>query len=202
MHHEGLLCAAHNIACEAAALEFPLLMPEVYAACQSRIASGALWDGMYPLKLLELRCLLQTYKPQTVVEIGSGATTLVLREHCPSVVSIEDKDWGGTATRVVDGEFVRFAETLELVKQPPDFLYVDGPNSRHKLISTDAADLIAAGVLPRFIAFDLRHESVQHTMKAAAGKYAFVPSQLVAPSAGLPWFTASLKIHSLLVRVT
>lgn len=168
--------------------------------------AGALWDDTYPLKLLELRSLLQTYRPQTVVEIGSGATTLVLREHCQNVVSIEDKEWGGTATRVVDGDLVRFAETVSMVKQAPDLLYVDGPNSRtgekgQAYTSADAADLIQSGILPRVIAFDLRHGSVQHTIQAAGKRYVLVPSHLIAESAGIPWFTASLKIHSLLVRV-
>lgn len=202
MKHEGLLCAAHKIACEAAGLAFHDEMPDIAQACEERVAAGSLWDEMYPLKLLELRSLLKTYRPRNVVEIGSGATTLVLKAFCQNVVSIEDRDWGGTATRVVDGKLVRFAETLEIVKAPPDFLYVDGPNSDGDLVSADAADLIAAGVLPRVIAFDMRHSSVQHTVREAGKRYALVPSQLISESAGVPWYVASLKIHSVLVRLS
>lgn len=197
--------ASHYLTCTAAELDFERRMPEVYRACQDRRANGALWDDTYPLKLLELDHILKIHKPKSIVEIGSGATSLVLQANCDSVVSIEDQDWGGTATRVVEGNRVWFSETVDLVCEPPDLLYVDGPNSKSgdpdkPLLSMDAANLIAAGVCPKHILFDMRHASVVETMRQAGGRYGIFASPAVAHMLGMPWYLAPLKIHSLLSR--
>lgn len=195
---------AHDLACQAAAVDFPVLMPEVAEACRQRVANGSLWDAMYPLKLLELDLMLRRLKPRTCVEIGSGATSLVIRKLVKDHAFIDERPWG-TATRIVAGNHVRYAETLEHVAEAPDLLYVDGPDSRsgdieHPLVSMDAADLILAGVLPRFILFDLRHESVRQALKAAPGRYLISANPFVAQMLGMPWYQAELKIHTLLVR--
>ena len=60
----------------------PKVLPSVWEYCQKHRAAGRMWQDFYPLKLLELWDILQTEKPSTILELGSGCTTAVFAEYC------------------------------------------------------------------------------------------------------------------------
>lgn len=199
-----LVCDIQNAA---AMPYFAERLPEVYAFCMARRKAGGLWTPDYAVKLLELDRIVSRVQPKTVLEIGSGATSLILKK-APHYACVEDVNWGGTATRIRTGDRVRFdrtaaaAASLLVEGGSLDLLYVDGPNSDSgvegkPLICTDARDLVEQGIFPKSILFDLRVNSVKEVAPVlfGAGYKAELSGWSEAALDGM-WFLAPLRQHT------
>lgn len=156
--HDAFQVKAHyNARCTAAAAAIETEMPIVAAFLKKRSAEGGLSQHYNPLRLLELRDWLLRHVPKTIVELGTGATTLVFAEyakdHGATIVSLEENiqharklqdegwlpdEWGNCVTvyeahRAEEsyGGQLSCRYNFDYLKLPAgiDLLYVDGPNN-------------------------------------------------------------------------
>lgn len=204
--HQALAETAAHAAYEAAAAVFPKLLPDCHAFVEARKQAGGLGDITYPAKLIELAYWLTENQPKTVLEIGSGATSIILRK-APRYACLEEKQWGGTAERVLEDGRVRYRQTIPaavsmLVEGGSlDLLYVDGPANSNpdggQYICTDARDLVEHQIRPKNILVDLRCTSVADmwpVLKQAG--YKAHPSPWTAQTFGLPWLCKKFWVHT------
>lgn len=149
----------YDLACEKARHKLPLLLPRVTATLEAQRAEGGLTHPFSELKLFELAEFLWQFRPQTVVELGGGATSAVLAEYAESFPEVQvisvDEDAGylaDTRKRIspdlqdnltfihcprceaVDGTGARIcyydpAWQEMLPDHSVEFVYVDGPSA-------------------------------------------------------------------------
>lgn len=206
LSHQQAAEAVSEYVNAAAKSVFASSLPDVAEFVSARQKAGGLGDNTYPVKLLELAYILQQVQPKTVLEIGSGATSLLLcKAH--RYACLEEKQWGGTAERLLENGRVCYRQTIPAAISllvdggSLDLLYVDGPNNENpeglQYICTDARDLVEKGICPRHILVDLRCTSVKDmwpVLKEAG--YRASPSTWTAHLFGRPWFIAPLKQHT------
>jgi predicted O-methyltransferase YrrM len=167
------------------------------------------------LQLVELQHWCRNNQPQTIVELGSGFTTLVLSAYAAEfrgkrLITVEEDEgwleavkkdvpewatveWFSTP-RVVENETVRYAE----LPRPGeiDLLYVDGPNGEYMGKSRacmDAIRLVESGVKVNNVLFDQRNFSVAE-FKAKVTGYGFEPGASVELST--PVYLRPFRHHS------
>lgn len=196
------------------------MLPRVWEYCEKHKAAGRTWRAFYPYKLLELWWILQTYKPQSIVEYGSGCTTAVFAEYAVSsgadlTTVDESHEWQGQVLSELDAEHrgrVEFitaptewigASAVSYKNSGPrlscDFIYVDGPANRksdHEAICLDAQPAFFGSNLKTAV-FDIRRRTVEYCKH-------FNPPfnwQLSAwHEAGVPWYLSGFRHHTVARR--
>ncbi len=222
------LSQRYEAACDAANADLPRVLPKVAEFLDARKKAGGLSQGYNAYRLLELYDWLLANRPKTIVELGSGATTLVFATyaaaHDAKVVSLEQDiqlaiglgeympgDQGAAVTiheapRVDewrDGfETCRYG--FDYLKLPADIdlLYLDGPNNRSPhgpLPCTDAA-LIAGCRNVRHILVDVRRASVTWFQSTPIGSEYVAEHGAGMPVNDRPWYLYSSRHHTSLRR--
>ena len=163
--------------------------------------SGAVNEGggeMRPLKLVELRRLLDQHKPDSALEMGTGGTTAVMvdygmRTGARIVCMDEHEQWLENSKTVAGGSeappnirFLRRDKLLDLSTKPTtsrfdpvieeefDFVFIDGPSFRdeknvpYRGVNTDIFTIHERRP-PKVIVVDLRMETV-HAIAERLGK--------------------------------
>jgi hypothetical protein len=138
------------------------------------------------LQLLELDGWCLANRPNVILELGSGYSTLVIARyacefrnirHVAVEESAEYRDWviqnmpewgkvqwhlSPVVTDETGGTMTRRYESLPDLSEV-DLLYVDGPNCDYmgkSLAGSDAVKLAESGVRPKHVLFDRRNDSV------------------------------------------
>ena len=167
------------------------------------------------LQVLELQQWCRNNQPNTIVELGSGFTTLVMAAYAAEfrgkrLITVEEDDgwrdavkkdlpdWANvewfSSPRVVENETVRYAE----LPRPDeiDLLYVDGPNGEYlgkSRVCMDAIRLIESGVKVNNVLFDQRNISVQ-AFKTRIEGYGFESG--ASMESGTPIYLRPFRHHS------
>ena len=79
----------YDQACEEARNKLPQLLPRVAASLEVHRSEGGLSHYFSEFKLLELAEFLWQFRPQTVVELGGGATSAVFAEYAGSFPGVQ-----------------------------------------------------------------------------------------------------------------
>lgn len=167
-----------------------------------------------PFKAMELWSTLISYRPKTVLEIGSGMTTCVFalyaKEHVCKVVSVEESEeycskcrdrLGGLAAHVelwrkdvlLDDEstyqFCNVPDPIESI----DLLYIDGPANIDGKLRADARNLVGGGTEPGLIMFDYSVPAVRDFSERFSDKYRIEESIVMNEDA---WYLSGLRHHT------
>jgi len=200
-------------------------LADAYRAFAQASQSGA---SRQPFKGRDLWRILESARPRSIVELGSGTTSAVFalwaKRHSASYLAFEhDSHWAkvtedclrqvelvqreSTVRHVQsgvhdEGRATGFADPLPV---DVDFVYVDGPpcllpNGR-KVPNDDVTRLFDAGGTPRVIVVDGRLETVDLIRRhRRAAEYRFFPSFVYALRRRLWWDALAGREHSVLVR--
>lgn len=206
------------------ARETPELL-EAYAAFGRASQSGS---SRQPFKGWDLWKLLERYRPQSIIELGSGTTSAVFAlwtrrnnvryrsyEHYPAWAQVTENCLSEAGllgeksplclcpSRVnPEGTATGFVEKLPV---DVDFVYVDGPPCRledgRKVPNDDVVRLFDAGGRPRVIVVDGRLDTVDLIRFHPEGRrYRFLPSLVYCLRRGLWRQGLAAREHTLLVR--
>jgi hypothetical protein len=201
-------------------------LENAYEVFASASQSGA---SRQPFKGRDLWRILESGRPRSMVELGSGTTSAVFalwaqRNHAAYVAFEHDAHWAHVtedclrraklleqagsnvkhvSSRVrADGQATGFVDTLPL---EADLVYVDGPPCRlptgEKVPNDDVTRLLDAGGLPRTIVVDGRLETVDLIRSHRRGsEYRFFPSFVYALRRGMWRAALAGREHSVFVR--
>lgn len=192
--------------------------PRTFAAMQKEAESSEPRPTRqtFAWKLAELAYLVEKYKPDRVLELGSGLTTVILNEVLPGKVTTieESREWADKTLGMTECDMhicpvhkLSGPQNLLVYELPSairdacwPLLYVDGPNTGNgplKYVGKDASELAASRT-----AFDMRTETVQYTIDEC--QVSEVPYRLDIgfPGSGRlssdPWFFYGFRYHTLL----
>jgi len=179
--------------------------PQLLAAYRQFAQANQSGAPRQPFKGRDLWRILDSVRPASIVELGSGTTSAVFalwaREHAARYTAYEHHQaWSEVTSRCLDEaglapaagsagivciptrvaadqSSIGFAQALP---EDADFLYVDGPpcvlDSGRKVPNDDATRLLDGGHRPRAIVIDGRTETVDLLLKhPAISKYDFRP---------------------------
>jgi predicted O-methyltransferase YrrM len=167
-------------------------------------SSGGLKNYYGAYKLWNLRQMLLRFKPQRILEFGSGSSTLVfcgyLRQHDGSLLSIDEEEkWAANTRRLVNLQPTDSIEIINAKKicRPEtapreikyelslqdsyDFVFVDGPSL--EVDGVKWKDAVNSNVLelpkgPGVIVVDGRRATAKYLAEKYAGKYLIFLSDL------------------------
>ena len=172
------------------------------------------WAGHRSLQLDDLDDWCVANQPRVILELGSGWTTVVLARYCAEfkgrLITVEENEgWRDKSVMPLMQEWCKIEwymspstvenNTTFYRSLPPglkdiDLLYVDGPAGYgpKAYAAVDAVRLVQAGIRPRNILFDIRHDSVD-VFKLVEG-YGFHPG--ISYPSPKPWYLRSCRHHS------
>ena len=192
------------------------MLPRVWEYCKQHVAAGRTWHWCYPIKLLELWDILNREQPSSIIELGSGCTTLVFAEYCDqrgiNFVSVdESEEWQSVIRQSIPSRAVewrvhkpqwvlgRSAVCYRNLDVSQAFVYVDGPSNRVDngcAICIDVLDGMKRGTIDT-VMFDIRRETVRF-MAEETNKYNWDLSVWSAPD--IPWYLSSFRHHTVARR--
>lgn len=201
-------------ACACAERDLPRNMP---ALCAIAKATKCQWYSFYAYKLTELHDWCLANQPRTILELGSGWTTLIMARYAAEfssrLVTVEEsKEWRETgplsllpdwarvewhmSPRVIENKMVRYASLPQL--DSIDLLYVDGPSSDclggSEHAGADAVRLVESGVAVKHMLVDIRNATVDYIRDSVGDRYGFEPGGTYKWSK--PWYLRPMRHHS------
>jgi hypothetical protein len=203
--------------------------PELIRAYQAFAEASQSGASRQPFKGRDLWRILESTRPRSIVELGSGTTSAVFAlwasRTASSYLAFEhDTHWASVTEdclkrcELLDGVLsrIRFVSSrvrddhratgfVEAIGLDADFIYVDGPPCRlangHKVPNDDVTRLFDAGGLPRVIVVDGRVETVELIRSHPRGsRYQFFPSFVYSLRRG-NWLSAIAgREHTVFIR--
>lgn len=178
---------------------------EVLAAFHS---GGGLAPRMQAYKLVSLNRLLQSRKPASILELGSGSSTVVCARYASqnnaNFVTIEEsKEWLDNTLSMLNSfgvadavtPYVRnkhidvVARTASYIDRPTvaaDFVLIDGPALElggEKYIDAACVDIFDMLPGPKTIIVDVRKPTVERMVKeVSSSSYRYTPSDILSRS--------------------
>lgn len=201
----------YQLASVQAHVELHLKLPRVYEFLLAHTTDGGLCHPTTSFKLIELWNTLVSVRPQSVVEIGCGATTCVFalyaKQYGARVVTTEDKPEYMEACKRRLGELtdhIYFQEKRLIGDREPcyflqqdfgqlDLLYVDGPANPKNEVCADAKNLVAGGTRVGLIMFDFRYPTVRDFSERYGGNYRIEQACQIHKDS---WYLSGLRHHS------